>query len=261
MPEGDVVTRVAHTLTAAIADHTLTHCELRWPTLGGTDLTGEVAGKTSSYGKHLFTQIGDELLLHSHLRMDGMWRMNPPIPKYRLPTDHRLRAILSTEQVTALGWQLGMLNLIKAGSIGTIIGPLGPDLMSPTPDFEEAVHRLQHHASREIGACLLDQSIAAGIGTIYMAETLWLYRINPFRPAQEVAEPAKLFLTASELMKRSVRSKHLTATGDTRAGYETAVHGRVGKPCRRCGDYIKRKLIGQAPYERPAFYCPTCQPT
>lgn len=257
MPEGDVVARVARALTENLAGQKVTSAELRWPNLAGIDLSGWLIGETTSYGKHLFTHFDNERILHSHLRMDGMWRFKSS--KIATPKDHRLRAVISTSSVVALGWQLGMMHLIQPREVHTLIGHLGIDLMGDDPKYEQAVNRLSLHQDRPIGACLLDQTISAGIGTIYMAETLWLYRINPWRPANEIEEPEKLFHTASALMKRSASGQHLTATGDWRPGYDTAVHGRENKPCRRCDGYITKKPIGDPPYERPAFYCPHCQ--
>jgi endonuclease-8 len=49
-------------------------------------------------------------------------------------------------------------------------------------------------------------------------------------------------------------------TGNPRRGMQTYVHGRSGRPCQRCGGTVRVASIGPADKQRPAFYCPSCQP-
>jgi len=109
-----------------------------------------------------------------------------------------------------------------------------------------------------VAEVLLDQTVAAGIGTIYSAEALFARRLWPWTPADRT-DPATLLMTARVLMARSVAARTPTATGDTTPGRGSQVHGRLRQPCRRCGTPV---AVGQArrpPMERPIFYCPTCQ--
>src|SRR5699024_12005507 len=83
-------------------------------------------------------------------------------------------------------------------------------------------------AQGTIGAVLLNQRIAAGIGTIYLAESLWITRVHPLTPADSLTEATleRIYRTASALLARSASARRLTATGDLRPGWRTHVHGR-----------------------------------
>jgi endonuclease-8 len=260
VPEGDILLRVARRLTAALGGEVLVRAELRWPDLAAVDLVGRTCVEVVSYGKHLLVRFDDVRTLHTHLRMDGYWRVRRTTTPPETLRDHRVRAVLATERWTCVGVLLGMMDLVRTADEHTVIGHLGPDLLADAPDLDRAVVNLREQGGRAIGEVLLDQRVAAGIGTIYLAETLWLHRVNPWRPSDEVPDPADLFRTAHRLMRRSADGPTVTATGDPRPGWDTHVHGREGRGCRRCRTPIRVGRIGAEPMSRPAFYCPTCQP-
>jgi endonuclease-8 len=98
VPEGDVVLRTARRLHAAFAGAPLTVTDLRWPSLATVDLTGREVLEVVAVGKHLLARFTGGLTLHSHLRMDGSWRLTRTAPgaagrPFR-PGDHRIRAVL-----------------------------------------------------------------------------------------------------------------------------------------------------------------------
>ena len=84
MPEGDTVWRTAQRLNEALAGDPLVHADLRWPSLALADLRGAVTLEIRARGKHLLHRLDNGLTLHSHLRMDGTWRVSattdPPQP-------------------------------------------------------------------------------------------------------------------------------------------------------------------------------------
>lgn len=264
MPEGDVVARVARRLTQALGTGPLQRCELRWPGLAGKDLSGQSVEAVDAYGKHLFIRTDAGWTVHTHLRMDGTWRVR----RTRVPAEPlratRIRAVLATRKWTCIGARLGMLDLVRTRDERRLIAHLGPDLMATGPQGEEnvarAAHNLAGQGERPVGEALLDQRVAAGIGTIYMAETLWEHRLNPWCRARSVPDPRALYATAAFLMRRSADGPELTATGLLGPGLRSHVHGRAGRPCRRCGTAIVEDEVGAAPYARPVFYCPSCQP-
>lgn len=269
MPEGDVLLRVARRLDEALAGEALIRGELRWPSLGGVDLAGAGVRECVSYGKHLLVRLADARTLHSHLRMDGTWHVRRTAdPPQRLP-DPRVRAVLANRRWTCIGTLLGMLDLVPTSDEALLLGHLGPDLLDPRVDFGEVAARARHEGERAIGEVLLDQRVAAGIGTIYLAESLWVRRINPWRPTAGVAELERLYETAAVLMRRSADAPSLTATGRLGRGETTHVHGRAGRPCRRCGTPIAVAGVrasaaaaeaAAALPDRPGYYCPACQP-
>ena len=77
MPEGDVVWRTARQLDAALTGRVLTCSDFRVPRYATTDLTGRTVMATVSRGKHLLTRVDGGVTIHTHLRMDGSWRIRP----------------------------------------------------------------------------------------------------------------------------------------------------------------------------------------
>src|SRR5690349_1676088 len=91
MPEGDTVYRTATALREGLLGKTLTRCDVRVPRFAAVDLTGEVVDEVLTRGKHLFIRAG-EASIHSHLKMDGSWKVNPLSRPSR--AGHRIRIIL-----------------------------------------------------------------------------------------------------------------------------------------------------------------------
>src|SRR5260370_15833075 len=77
MPEGDVVWYTARRLHEALAGRRLTRSDFRVPRLATADLAGDVVTETASRGKHLLTRTQSGLTIHTHLKMDGSWRVRP----------------------------------------------------------------------------------------------------------------------------------------------------------------------------------------
>lgn len=261
MPEGDVVLRTARRLTLALADGPLVRAELRWPSVAGADLTGRRVLETVSHGKHLLTRLDDARTLHTHLRMEGTWQVRrtqtPPQPWRQ----HTVRVVLGTTRWTCAGISLGMVDLVRTDAEHSVIGHLGPDLMADDVDLVTAARNLAAQGARPIGEVLLDQTVAAGIGTIYTAETLWTLQISPWRPARDVEDTEALFGTAARLMRRSADARSITATGDLRPGHGTHAYGRAGRECPRCGTPLREGRLGRAPSDRVTYWCPGCQAT
>lgn len=271
--------RTAQRMDQALSGRVLIRAELRWPSLGGIDLAGRRVLATVAYGKQILTRLAAAeapagqrmmtaspapLTLRSHLRMEGRWSILPPGDRHwpARSAGPSVRAVLGNLEWTAVGTWLGLLDLVPTAQEHTLIGHLGPDIMAPDlgeRGLGEGQRRLEAWPDREIGAALLDQTGVAGIGTMYMAEALFMQRISPWTPVSEVAVRS-LLLLARQLLINGARSAVPSTTGNPRRGFEVWVHGRSGKPCHRCGRTVRVAPIGQAPKERPAFYCPTCQP-
>lgn len=260
MPEGDIALRVARRLDAALAGQQLVRGELRWGELGGIDLAGAVVLDNQALGKHLLTRLADGRTLHTHLRMDGTWRITRAGAERGADRSHRVRVVLGTAQWTCIGRELGMVDLLATRDEHRVVGHLGPDLLADDVDLEECGLRVRAAGDRPIGAVLLDQTVVCGIGTIYLAESLWTHRVHPSRPAGQVLEARDVCATARRLMLRSANARLPTATGEHGRGRGTHVHGRAGLPCRRCSTPIDVLQVGPPGQERPAFFCPSCQP-
>ena len=244
MPEGDVVWYTARRLDEALSGRTLTRSDFRVPALATADLTGEVVTETVSRGKHLLTRTGNGLTVHTHLRMDGDWRVRPAAEQIR--ESHRIRLLLANEDWQAIGYQLGVVELLRTSEESRVTGHLGPDLLGPDWDCAEAVRRLSARPDRSIGEALLDQRNLAGVGTYFAAEMLFLRGIDPWRPVGEVKDLEALVDLGHRLLDANkTRLGHVT-TGDTRPGRESWVYGRAGRPCRRCRTPIRRAGAGSS---------------
>ncbi|WP_206477317.1 DNA-formamidopyrimidine glycosylase family protein [Microbacterium sp. KRD172] len=256
MPEGDTVHRAARRLDEALANHQVTRFDLRVPDFATTDLTGATVRGCASYGKHLLLRIGDHTL-HSHLRMDGAWHLYRPGQKWQHPA-FAVRAIVGTADREAVGVDIAEIELLPTRDEGRLIEHLGPDPLSDDWDAAEAARRL-HADARSIHVALLDQRNVAGFGNVYAAELLFLRGTLPTTPAAGIDAAAVLDLGARMIRANRDRPER-TFTGVDRPGQHTWVHGRAGRPCRRCGTPIRRGQQGADPTrERVTFWCPTCQ--
>ncbi|HET7475335.1 MAG TPA: DNA-formamidopyrimidine glycosylase family protein [Dermatophilaceae bacterium] len=262
MPEGDTVWRTARRLHQALAGDVLVAADLRWPSLATADLAGATTLEVVSRGKHVLHRMDTGLTLHSHLRMEGQWRVEESgrVRPAQL-RDPRLRAVVGTTAWTCLGLRLGMLDLVRTEQEHRLVGHLGPDVLGPDWDLNAAVANMRRAPGRSVGEALLDQRNLAGIGTMYAAETLFARRQPPWQPVGEVGDEALRGLV--ELARRLLDLNRLnavpTTTGSTRRGDEHFVHARSGLPCRRCGTTVRVAMIGTPPRERTMFYCPACQ--
>ncbi len=283
MPEGDILRRTAAALDAALAGRVLLRAELRWPTAAGVDLVGRTVLGTRPYGKHLLTRLDDGRTVRTHLRMDGSWTVRRAADP-AAPLHHpEIRAVLAGDRGTAVGRLLGMLDVVRTRDEHTLMGTLGPDLLDdtfdpgdgpvtgippsrsgpvgidapggmpgrgPGPGIAEALDRYAARGSTPVAEVLLDQHVVAGIGTIFVAESLFVERLWPWTPADRVPDPARLLRTARRLMAESVR-----------VGMPPGrVHAREGLRCVRCGGLIARGQARRPPMQRPVFWCPRCQP-
>jgi endonuclease VIII len=257
MPEGDVVWYTARRLHEALAGRMLTRSDFRVPRLATVDLTGDVVTETVSRGKHLLTRTGNGLTVHTHLKMDGDWRVRPAAEQIR--DSHRIRLLLANEDWQAIGYQLGVVELIRTSEESRVTGHLGPDLLGPDWDSAEAVRRLSAEPDRPIGEALLDQRNLAGVGTVFATEMLFLRGIDPWRPVGEVKDMEALVDLGHRLLDANKTRLDRVTTGDTRPGRQYWMYGRAGRPCRRCGTLIRRGEQGPPSQERLRFWCPACQ--
>ncbi|WP_214412966.1 Fpg/Nei family DNA glycosylase [Sphaerisporangium fuscum] len=262
MPEGDAVYRTAVKLRAALDGRVLTRSDFRVPRYATADLTGRAVLTTVPRGKHLLTRVEGGLTVHTHLRMEGSWRVQPA--GARVGRGDVVRLILANERWQAVGVRLGMVDLLRSDQEEQVVGHLGPDLLDPGWDAghaERAARNLARRPEVTIGEALLDQRNVAGLGTIWRAETLFLSGISPFRPAGEVEDLEKMVSLAHRLLEASKDNPGgpLT-TGDRRPGRRLWAYGRAGRPCLRCGNKVIGDELGAQPYERVVFYCPACQP-
>lgn len=256
MPEGDTVWQTARSLDVLVGQE-LTASDFRVPNLATTDLAGRTVLASASRGKHLLLRLSGEVTVHTHLKMEGRWDVQRLGTPWRRGA-HQARVVLQTDQTEAVGYAV-LVDVVPTAAEESLVGHLGPDLLGPDWDAEEAVRRLQRLPHVPVGEALLDQRNLAGIGNIYRAETCFLAGVNPHRPVAEVTNLATVVLLAQRLLEVH-RDKHSrVTTGDTRPGRRMWVYQRRGG-CLRCATPIRSGTLGPAGQERTIWWCPSCQP-
>src|SRR4051812_47330848 len=179
MPEGDTVYLACKRLNQAMVGATLTKSDFRVPQLAAADLAGLTVRQVASRGKHQLFRFSNDTTLHTHFKMDGSWHLYRPGSRRRGGPEFQIRAILHTAEWDAVGYRLPVVEIVPTAEEHTVVGHLGPDLLGPDWDPDEAVRRIAAQPDRTIGEALLDQRNLAGIGTLYRAETLFLSGIHP----------------------------------------------------------------------------------
>ena len=259
MPEGDTVWRAARLLDRALTGHRLLETDFRVPQLATTDLSGALVAATTSRGKHLLTRIDGEQpwTLHTHLKMEGAWQVYGPGQPWRRPA-HTARVVLRTEAQSAVGFSLGVVELLARQDEERAVGHLGPDLLGPDWDASEAQRRLVEAPDRPVIEALLDQRNLAGIGNMYAAELCFLAGIPPTLPVGRVPDLPRLLHRATQLLELNKERPEQSTTGDLRRGRRHWVYRQ--RTCLRCGGRVRVEQVGPAGRERAAYWCPGCQP-
>lgn len=263
MPEGDAVRRTADRLDRALAGQVLTGSDLRVPQLATTDLTGATVERTATHGKHLLTRMampdGAPLTLHTHLKMEGSWRVIAPGARWPGPA-HDARVVLLAARAEAIGFLLGLVELLPTADEASVIGHLGPDLLGAwTADDETtALARLTATPDRVLGTALLDQTVVAGLGTIWLSELCFVQGVHPQSAVAAVADPLRLLRRARQLLRSGLMHGQPLTTGDRRN--PVWVYRRQRQPCLRCRTTIQAGPVGDAGRERTTYWCPRCQP-
>lgn len=243
VPEGDAIHRAARRLQAIVGERVAV--EAPHPRAAATGVAERLDGRrflgVEAVGKNLLLRFEDDLVVRSHLRMSGRWRIGPPDAK----RFGRPWLVLRGDEHEAVLWGGPVLELHTRG-----MRRLGPDILAEPPDFDAMLRRLRaEHQGRAVGDALLDQRLLSGIGNVWKAESLWRARVSPWRALADVSddELRDVLRWAARLMRRAVE-------GDRG---ERGVYRRVGRPCPRCRTPVRSR--GQGDANRMAYWCPRCQ--
>ncbi|MFE5814988.1 Fpg/Nei family DNA glycosylase [Streptomyces sp. NPDC056479] len=274
MPEGDTVWQTAKRLHTALAGKTLTRTDFRVPKFATVDLTGRTVLDVTPRGKHLLTRIEGGLTVHSHLGMEGSWKVYADQQRWTGGPAHQIRVILTATATatatthaptapgpthTAVGYRLPLLDLLRTTEEDHAVGHLGPDLLGPDWDPDRALGNLLADPARPLGEALLDQRNLAGIGNVYKSEFCFLLRVTPWLPvgALPAEHTAQLPVLAKKLLEANRDRPIRSTTG--RRGQDLFVYGRTNRPCLRCSTPIRAADQGDGSRERPTYWCPSCQ--
>ncbi|KXK63083.1 DNA glycosylase [Micromonospora rosaria] len=233
---------------------------------GAARLSGTVLEETEAYGKHLLHHYAHELTLHVHLGLYGKVTDGdgePPEPVGQV----RLRLTSDRHWLDLRG--PAACELLTPPEVRALRARLGPDPLRADADPARAYARIARSAT-PLAALLLDQSVVAGTGLIFVTEALFRAGLPPTRPGRELTPAGwrDLWADLVELMTAAVahgridtvRPAHLPeVTGRAprvdRHGGEVYVYRRPGQPCHVCGTGIHRGTLAG----RNLYWCPTCQ--
>jgi endonuclease VIII len=266
VPEGDTVYRTARHLDRTLSGQVLVSSDFRVPQHATADLSGGTVVETVSRGKHLLTRIDldspsgtERWTLHTHLKMEGSWKTFRPGQRWPRSA-HQARVVLETRSAVAVGFSLGIVELIGRADEDRVVGHLGPDLLGPDWDEEVALARLRADPDRPIHDALLDQTHLAGIGNMYAAELCFTSGVHPATPVAAVPDLRRLVRRARQMLTLNKERAVQSTTGDLRERERMWVFRRDRSPCRRCGTPVEVAMQGPPGRERATYWCPSCQP-
>jgi endonuclease-8 len=274
MPEGDTLFRAARTLHRALAGKQVVRFETVLAQLSRVDDDAPIAGRTvlrvRSVGKHLLVELSGDLVLRTHMRMNGSWHVYRPGERWQRPRAS-MRVVLETADFQAVAFDVPVAEFRTARELARdpALAGLGPDVLGAGFDEGEAVRRLRERGAMGMGEALVDQRALAGIGNVFKSEVCFAERVHPFTPVAALDDETLLRLvrTAQRFLEMNARESSgdgmVTVTGvrrTTRRGDPSAslwVYGRAGKPCRVCGEPIVVDRRG--PQARSTYFCPRCE--
>jgi formamidopyrimidine-DNA glycosylase len=191
-----------------------------------------------------------------HLKMTGDVHVRPPGSE--APRFVRLKADLDDGSVLCFTDPRRFGHVELCASVDDAFKDLGPEPLDDA--FTARALRERLRGRRPIKATLLDQAIVAGLGNIYVDESLWLARIHPQTRTDALGDDDVVNLHRS--IRHALRAS-ITASKDELAWrYENRgapspfqVYDRGGEPCLRCGAPLATTTVAG----RTTVFCPTCQ--
>ena len=265
LPEVEVtrlglVPRIAGRLISGVE---VRDARLRWPISAEVrSLAGRTVKAILRRGKYLLVDCGDGHLI-LHLGMSGSLRVLPartPPEKhdhFDLLLGDRLLRLRDPRRFGAVLWTTGALEAHP------LLAHLGIEPLSRA--FDPArLHAITRAHRTPIKQFLMDGRHIVGVGNIYANESLFRAGVQPRTPARRLSleRCARLTRAIKETLRAAIRAGGSSLRdfvgSDGNRGYfqgRYRVYDRAGKPCRRCGEAIRRIVQGQ----RATFFCPRCQ--
>lgn len=273
MPELPEVETVCRGLAPMMVGRTITNVELRrpnlrypFPPLMEERLADQRIDHIERRAKYIQIYTGDYVLL-VHLGMSGRFQQlaDKESPKKH---DHVIIHLHDGQRIAYHDpRRFGFMDLWAKEHLGENphlknlgLEPLSKDI---TP---ELVHQIFARTNRLIKAALLDQTFIAGLGNIYVCESLWLAGISPYRQAASltVGDWAKLLPHIQDVLTKAIEAGGSSLKDhrqvDGHLGYfqhHFSVYDGGGRACQRscCQGTIAKEVISG----RSTYYCPQCQ--
>ena len=271
MPELPEVETVRRGLEKLILGKKILNIEIRYPKMIKTDLNqfqkelpGQVIQSMGRRGKYLLFNLRDKVLI-SHLRMEGKYFYYPD----EIPERKHAHILVHFEDGTTLVYEdvrkFGTMELLAPELLDSyfISKKLGPE---PTDqDFDLGRFKLALKKSKKpIKSHLLDQTLVAGLGNIYVDEVLWRAKVHPSRTSNSLTaqEARKVHDETINVLGQAVEKGGSTIRTYTNAFGEDGtmqefhqVYDKAGQACSRCETIIEKIQLGG----RGTHFCPKCQ--
>lgn len=227
-------------------------------------MSGAVITHVRRRGKWLVFDWADGDLAAAHLRMSGRFGIDghPRAgPHDRVLFTFENGLTLHFNDPRKFGrWLIG-------DAARRTLNELGPEPLSTSFTARQLHDRLSER-KRQLKPLLLDQQFLAGLGNIYVDESLWQARLHPLRRSDTLSreEAGCLYRAIRRVLRKAIRHEGTSLgegrsnylQGDGRPGgfqYQLNVYGREGSSCKRCGEEIVKAMVGQ----RSTRICPACQ--
>ncbi|MEE4607899.1 MAG: bifunctional DNA-formamidopyrimidine glycosylase/DNA-(apurinic or apyrimidinic site) lyase, partial [Desulfobacteraceae bacterium] len=274
MPElPEVQTIVDDLIQAGLIGRTVTGCRVSWPrTVAEAPVKAfcrRIAGRRVAAlgrrGKFIRCDLSGGLCLLIHLRMTGrlvLARAEAPLGRH----EHvRLRLDDGRELRFHDPRKFGRMWLTDNPDV--LLHRLGPEPLSSAFSAQVLAARLAGR-QRAIKPLLLDQTVLAGLGNIYVDEALWQARLHPLQPAGSLSmdQVRELHRSVRRVLRQGLANGG-TSLGSGQSNFSATTRGagenrralkvfrRTGQDCPRCGGVIQRLVVGQ----RSTHICPQCQ--
>lgn len=273
MPELPEVETISKTLKHLVKGQTIEQVHIYWENIikhpsveqFADALPGQTIHDVKRKGKFLLFMLDDYVLV-SHLRMEGKYsvdQVDMPMKKHT----HIVFDLASGEQLRYNDVRkFGTMHVFEKGTElqEKPLNQLGPDPFDDHFTADYFYNRLQK-TTRAIKNVLLDQSIVAGLGNIYVDETLYLAHIHPLTRADTLSkeDAERIKRVAIDVLKQAVKQGGTTirsyVDGAGEMGMfqqELYVYGQEDTPCETCGSAIVKIKVGG----RGTHFCGSCQP-
>lgn len=269
MPEGHVIHRLADRHAGLLAgDRLLVASPQGRFASGAALLSRHVLRAVEPHGKHLLYRFaGVAGALHVHLGLYGKFS-DGPVPAPPPVGEVRLRLAGGRYWIDLRG--PAACEVLDPIAVATLLSRLGADPLRQDAEPAAAYTRIARSA-QPLMVLLLDQSIIAGAGLIYVTEVLFRAGLSPAVPGRLLTPAAweAIWRDLCSLMPEGVRNGridtvHATHTPEAmkraprvdRHGGEVYVYRRTGQPCLVCGSPVRSGVLAG----RNAYWCPRCQP-
>lgn len=276
MPELPEVETVCRGLAEMLVGRRIVRVEARRPDLRAPlpvgfarRVQGRRVRRISRRAKYILVHLEDDTVLLAHLGMSGRLVVangGPPGPH-----DH---VIFETDDGTEIRFsdqrRFGLMTLTseRAWPRHPLIRELGPEPLDAAFDGGVLAAALAGKAT-SIKAALLDQAVVAGLGNIYVCESLYWAHLSPRRlagsclgaRAERLARAIRKVLTEAIAAGGSSLRDHVRPSGEL--GYfqhSWAVYGREGEACPRCrAAGFSCRIRRKAQAGRSTYFCPRWQ--